>query len=169
MQPPLRQRSSRTRKSAGMAGGARAGQRRVQHHTTVIAFAATKRRSRKRRGGTTGWRARLSRHTNRAPSGSASRTNAAPRNDAPVPASISPQLIEPRHSTPKIVLKKSRLPPRSGRFGRTRAANPREAENERPPLAECVTDRPAEKDQAGKGQQIRIRDPLRCPEPNAQF
>ena len=25
------------------------------------------------------------------------------------------------------------------------------------------------KDQAGKGQQIRIRDPLRCLEPNAQF
>src|SRR5262249_51988048 len=36
---------------------------------TVIAFAATKRRSAKRRDGATGWRARLSRHTNRAPSG----------------------------------------------------------------------------------------------------
>jgi hypothetical protein len=100
----------------------RARQRRVQHHRHRV---RDKRRSRKRRGGTTGWRARLSRHTDRAPSGSASRTNAAPRNDAPLPASISPWLIEPRHSTPKIGLKNSRLPPRSGRSGRTWIASAR--------------------------------------------
>jgi hypothetical protein len=46
-----------------------------------------------------------------------------------------------------------------------RRGEPFEAKNEHPPLAERVTDLPAEKDQAGKGRQIRIRDPLRCLEP----
>jgi hypothetical protein len=49
--------------------------------------------------------------------------------------------------------------------GGRRGGEPLEAENERPPLVERVTDGPDEKDQAGKGRQIRIRDPLRCLEP----